>query len=152
MEFIIFLILVACGLIFGKMAEKKHYKSILEREEKTKNIVVLSDKTLKWIKNTSWETILITAGTVIAIDYFKKLMSSFVNFFGGRMKSYEILLDRARREATIQVKEKAIANWYNCIANLRIETSSISKNAKQNVWAVEAMAYATAVKITPAWK
>ncbi len=152
MEFIIFLILVACGLIFGKIAEKKHYKSILEREEKYKNIVILSDKDLKNIKNIEGEGVLITRGPVVSIDFFKKLMSAFVNFFGGRMKSYETLLDRARREVILQVKQKTMEAWYNCVANLRIETSSISKNARQNVGAVEAMAYATAVKITSPWK
>jgi uncharacterized protein YbjQ (UPF0145 family) len=73
------------------------------------------------------DQLLLSEGTVVSIDYFKKLMAWFVNIFGGRMKSYESLVDRARREAVLRVKEKAAADGYNCLANLRIETSSITK-------------------------
>lgn len=64
------------------------------------------------------------------------------------MKAYESLVDRARREAVLKVKQKAEESGYNCIVNLRIETSSISKNAKQTVGSVEAMAYATAIRLS----
>jgi len=79
-------------------------------------------------------------------------MASFVNIFGGRIKAYESLVDRARREAVLKVKQKAYENNYNAIVNLRIETSSITKNAKKRVGAVEALAYASAIKVLPTWK
>jgi len=63
------------------------------------------------------------------------------------MKAYESLVDRARREAILKVKQKAEEAGYNCIVNLRIETSSISKNAKKSVGSVEALAYATAIRV-----
>lgn len=88
-----------------------------------------------------------TGGTVVAIDAFKKLMAGFVNIFGGKMKAYESLVDRARREVILKVKEKAERAGYNAIVNLRIETSSISKNAKKTVGSVEALAYATAIRL-----
>jgi uncharacterized protein YbjQ (UPF0145 family) len=43
------------------------------------------------------------------------------------MKAYESLVDRARREAVLKVKQRAYDGGYNVIANLRLETSSISK-------------------------
>lgn len=152
MELILFIIITACGLFFGKHIEKKHYASIKEREEKYKNVVVLSDKDLQNIKNVEGDGVLMEEGTVVSIDAFKKLMAAFVNLFGGRMKAYESLVDRARREAILKLKESAVSAGYNCIANLRIETSSISKNAKQNVGAVEAMAYGSALKLISTWK
>ena len=147
MWLIIFLIVLLLGLVFWKLAEKKHYKSIVEREEKYKDIAVISDRDLRAIKSIKAIGQMQTGGTVVAIDSFKKLMAGFVNIFGWKMKSYESLLDRARREATLQVKEKAFNKWCNCLVNLRIETSSITKNAKQKIWSVEAMAYATIAKI-----
>lgn len=152
MEFLIFIIVIALGLFFGKRNEKKHYASILEREGKYKNIIVLSDKDLRRVKNTQGEWLLITEGTVVSIDAFKKLMASFVNLFGGRMKAYESLVDRARREAILKVKEQAAKAGCNIISNLRLETSSISKSAKQSVGAVEALAYATALRVENTWK
>jgi len=152
MDIIIFIIVIACGMYFWKKVEKKHYASILEREERYKNIVVLSDKDLKRVKNVSPDALMIMEWTVVSIDAFKKLMAGFVNIFGGRMKAYESLVDRARREAILKVKQRAVEGWYNAIWNLRLETSSISKNAKKAVGAVEALAYATWVKIVQAWK
>lgn len=152
MELIIFLVITALWLFFGKHIEKKHYASIVEREETYKNIVVLSDKDLQGIKNVEGDGVMMSEGTVVSIDAFKKLMAAFVNLFGGRMKAYESLVDRARREAVLKLKQSAHEAGNNCIANLRIETSSISKNAKQTVGSVEAMAYGTAIKLLPAWK
>ncbi|MDA9129235.1 YbjQ family protein [Candidatus Gracilibacteria bacterium] len=147
MDFIIFIVIILLGLFFGKRAEKKHYASILEREEKYKHIPVLSDKDTRDMPGIEGQGILCTSGTVVAIDAFKKLMAGFVNIFGGRMKAYESLVDRARREVVLNVKQKAEQAGYNAIVNLRIETSSISKNAKQNVGSVEALAYATAIRL-----
>jgi len=148
MDFLIFIIVILLGLFFGKHIEKKHYTSIIEREEKYKDIVVLSDKDTRDMKNIGDnDSLLITEGTVVSIDAFKKLMAAFVNIFGWRVKAYESLVDRARREAILKVKEAAYENDYNALVNLRIETSSITKNAKQRVGAVEALAYASGIKI-----
>ncbi len=152
MEFLIFIIITLLGLFFGRRVEKKHYASIREREEKYRKLVVISDKDLKRAKNVDSQGVLLVEGTVVSIDAFKKMMASFVNLFGGRMKAYESLVDRARREAILKVKEKAANAGYNVIGNLRLETSSISKTTKWTVGSVEAMAYATAVKIAPSWK
>ena len=45
------------------------------------------------------------------------------------------------------LKEKAKKAWYNAIANLRVETSSISKWKKWSIWSVEVLSYATAVNL-----
>ena len=86
---------------------------------------------------------LVNGSVVIAIDYFKKFVASLVNLFGGNISSYESLVDRARREAILRMK--ADAGDASEIINLRIETSSISKNAQQNIGAVEVIAYGTAI-------
>lgn len=146
-DLIILLVLVWCGLVFWKLNEKKHYKSIIKKEKIYKDINIISDKDLQSIITVQKNQELLSAGTVVAIDYFKKLMAWFVNFFWGRMKSYESLVDRARREAILRLKEKATDRWYNTLVNVRIETSSISKWVKWNIWSVEALAYATWVNI-----
>jgi hypothetical protein len=64
------------------------------------------------------------------------------------MKPYETLLDRARREAVLRLKESCPGAVQ--IINLRIETSSISKGSKNQIGCVEVLAYATAIfKGTP---
>jgi len=125
----------------------KHYASIEQREEKYKYITVISDKDLKCAKNNQSEWVLIIEGTVVALDAFKKFLAGLINIVWGRVRAYESLVDRARREAVLKVKQAAAQSGYNVIANLRIETSSISKSTKNTVWAVEAIAYATWVRV-----
>lgn len=43
-DFIIFLILLALGYGFGRYAESKHYKSIIQREKELRTIPVVSSR------------------------------------------------------------------------------------------------------------
>jgi len=139
---VIFLTLLVVGYISGTIIEKKHYKSIKEREEEYKSIPTSAIK-----KVFSQEEItgskLVSGNVVISIDYFKKFLASLINFFGGNIGAYETLIDRARREAILRLKEDA--KGASEIVNLKIETSSISKNSKASVGAVEVLVFATAI-------
>ncbi|MDD3144483.1 MAG: heavy metal-binding domain-containing protein [Candidatus Gracilibacteria bacterium] len=146
LDLIILIILLGLGYFFGHRAEKNHYKRIIEKEKELIDIVVLTKTD---VKNLNAETGEIVYGTiVVSIDYFKKFISSFVKIFGGRINAYESLLDRARRDTLVKVKQQAKDAGCNAIANLKIETSSISKGQKGQIGSVEILSYATAVKIT----
>ena len=83
---------------------------------------------------------------VISIDYFKRFLASLRNIFGGTVKSYESLIDRARREALIRMKE--MAGDATVIVNVRIETSTIGRSAnRKGVGCLEAIAYGTAMTL-----
>jgi uncharacterized protein YbjQ (UPF0145 family) len=89
---------------------------------------------------------LVYGSAVISIDYFKRILAGLRNIFGGTVKSYETLVDRARREALLRMKE--MASGSTMIVNVRIETSTIGKNAhKKSVGCLEAIAYGTALFI-----
>jgi uncharacterized protein YbjQ (UPF0145 family) len=141
---ILILFPISLGYFFGRYAEKKHYISIAERETKFRNI---PDSTWKYpvpMKGTIVDAQLVTGSVVISIDYFKRLLAGLRNVFGGRVTSYESLVDRARREAMLRMKEQCPNA--SQIINVRIETSSISKNAKKgSVGSVEALAFGTAL-------
>lgn len=140
-EILLFLLLLIVGYISGTILEKRHYKKIREKEELFKTLPTIALKkplNIADIKSTR----LVSGNVVISIDYFKKFLASLINFFGGNMSSYETLLDRARREAILRLKEDA--KDASEIINIKIETSSISKNTK-SVGAVEILAYGTAI-------
>jgi uncharacterized protein YbjQ (UPF0145 family) len=80
---------------------------------------------------------------VISIDYFKRFLAGLRNIFGGEVSSYETILDRARREAILRMKEAA--KEADIIINLRIETSTIAKSSKNQVGCSEVLAYGTAI-------
>jgi len=141
-QLILFAILVALGYFFGQRAERKHFASIREREAAFRTLpTIMLKKPLNPEDIRDYK--LVSGNAVIAVDYFKRLVASLVNLFGGRISSYESLLDRARREAMLRMKENA-GNAHEII-NIRYETSSISKGAQQNIGAVEVLAYGTAI-------
>ena len=141
-QLILFVVLVLLGYFFGSRAERKHLQSIREREETFRQLpTVMLKKPLDPEAIEAYR--LVNGSAVIAIDYFKKFVASLINLFGGSMISYESLVDRARREAILRMKEAA--GDASEIINVRIETSAISKSAQQNIGAVEVLAYGTAI-------
>ncbi len=145
----VLLTLLALGYIFGQRAEKRHFKSIIEREKATLDIPIVTLKTPPLIKHNRLHTELVSGNVVISIDFFKKFVASLKMLFGGKITPYESLLDRARREALLRMKEQAQLSSAFVVMNARVETSSISKNSRRrnSVGAVEVLAYGTAVSI-----
>ncbi|MBN2823795.1 MAG: heavy metal-binding domain-containing protein [Campylobacterales bacterium] len=141
-ELIIFVVLILLGLVVGSYLERRHYRSIRQREEEFLTLPTIALKTPLNSENII-QTRLVTGSVVISIDYFKKIIASLRNLFGGNVAAYETLIDRARREAILRLKESA--KDADEIINIRIETSSISKNTQNNIGAVEVLAYGTAI-------
>jgi len=145
-KLIVFIILTALGFFVGRHLEKKHYRSLQEREEKFRNLptIALKNPIVQGKKVVGAK--LVTGSVVISIDHFKRLLAGLRNIFGGKVSSYETLLDRARREAILRMKESCPKATE--IINVRLETLSISKGTKGgNVGSVEVLAYGTALKI-----
>jgi len=143
-DIIVLIVLLALGYGFGRMAEKRHYQSIFTREKKYKKLLVIAAK-FPPVMQPPPKTTLVTGSVVISVDYFKRFLAALRNFFGGRLKSYESLLDRARREAILRMKQQADEIGANMVFNIKIETASISKGRKQTVGSVEVLAYGTAL-------
>lgn len=144
MENLIFLaVLISCGYFFGRHAEKKHYRSIIERENNILSLPLTSSKYPLGDKEKVQQARLVHGCVVISVDYFKRVLASLRNIFGGNVQSYETLLDRARREALLRLKESC--SDADEIINLRIETSSISKGGDNRIGCVEVLAYGTAI-------
>ena len=82
------------------------------------------------------------------LQYSGPLQVGLRNIFGGEVRSLETLLDRARREAVLRLKESCPDA--DIIVNLRLDTSSIS-GAKpdpnnKSVVSVEVIASGTAIR------
>jgi len=93
---------------------------------------------------SGYETFLVDGSVVISVDYFKQFVAGLRNFVGGRVTPYEILLDRARREAILRMKEEAKASGADVILNVKYEMCSIYKGRRNSIGSVEALAYGTA--------
>lgn len=139
--------LLALGYGAGTYLEKRHYASIHERERATLRMPVVTFASLPegWLPTRA---ALATGSVVISLDYFKRFLASLRNIFGGRVSAYETLLDRARREAVLRMKEDAIARGYDAIVNVRIETSRLASARAdgKGTAGVEILAFGTAIK------
>ena len=141
-----FLALMVIGYSCGTIAEKRHYKSIIKREQELVKLMVVNAEG-RFAEGAVRTSFLVNGSTVVSNDYFKRLLAILRNIVGGRVKAYESLIDRSRREAILRMKEKARAEGAHMIVNLRLETSTIgrSANKKNRVGSIETLAYGTAV-------
>jgi uncharacterized protein YbjQ (UPF0145 family) len=139
---VVFLLILA--FFTGSFAEWRHYKSIIRREDALGDLVVVVAKTLPPL-HPAPATTLVRGNVVISVDYFKRFLARLRMIFGGRIHTYESLLDRARREAILRMQKQARELGATMIFNMRFETSSISKGRKNAVGTVEVLAYGTAI-------
>ncbi len=141
----IFVLLLA--YFIGSFIEKMHFKSIREREAETQTFPVVTFDTMPddWRVNRSD---MVSGSIVVSLDYFKRVIAGLRGLIGGRIKAYEPLLDRARREAVLRMIEEAKSQGFDAIFNVRLETSRLA-NARGNgkgIAGVEMLAFGTAVK------
>jgi len=144
-QLIIVIVLIGLGYVVGSIAEKKHYRSIISREAQFLHIPTVSVKNMIEDDVDIIDARMVQGSVVISIDHFKRILASLRNIFGGKVTAYESLIDRARREAILRMKEKSPNA--DIVLNTRIETSTIgrSANSRKSIGSIEAMAYGTAV-------
>jgi uncharacterized protein YbjQ (UPF0145 family) len=143
-QIIVTIVLVALGFLFGRRAEKKHYASLIEREEKLNALPVIASRIPPY--DAPYEQTLVSGSVVIANDYFKAFVAGLRNLFGGKVRSYETLLDRARREAVLRMKVDAKKLGAEYVFNVKFETSNISGQYSKKLPIIEVHAYGTALK------
>ena len=144
-QLIIVIVLIGLGYVAGSIAEKKHYRSIISREAQLLHIPTVSVKNMIEDDVDVIDARMVQGSAVISIDHFKRILASLRNIFGGKVTAYESLIDRARREAILRMKEKSPNA--DIVLNTRIETSTIGRraNSRKNIGSIEAIAYGTAV-------
>jgi uncharacterized protein YbjQ (UPF0145 family) len=145
---VIFLVMLAVGYFAGVTIEKKHFRELVERERKLLHIPVVAMKTVD-VDCDVESARFVCGNVVVSVDYFKRFLANLRNLVGGEIKSYSPLLDRARREALMRMKEQAPDA--DVILNVRFETCSIGAGEaagnKNPLTCVEFFAYGTAIKL-----
>jgi len=132
----------------GSSIERKHFQSIRERENKLHGFPITTFQTLP----DNWKAgraELVTGNVVISLDYFKRVIAGLRSLIGGRIKTYEPLLDRARREAYLRMAEQARERGYDAVINVRLETSRLanSRGDGKGTAGIEMLAFGTAITL-----
>lgn len=145
----VFVVLMAIGYFAGRVAEARHYRSIRRRERQLAAVVVFSNRfPPEGMSVASGKSSLVAGSVVVSEDYFKRILSSLYSVIGGRVKSYESLLDRARREAVLRMKADAAGKGARMIINVKFQTFAVPGRSGR-IGAVELLAYGTAIVATP---
>lgn len=145
-DLLVLLGLLVVGYLVGSFLERRHYKSIEKRE---RELIRQATVPSEIIPTGQYETLGLALGNVvISVDYFKRFLAGLRNLFGGHVGAYESLLDRARREAVLRMKEAY--PQADMFLHVRVDTSAVGAQhlRKRGTACLEVCAYGTAVRKT----
>jgi len=146
LSFAVPLILLLLGGVIGRTVESAHLRRLDAREQGFADILMSDLRKLP----PGWQAsdpVLVNGEAVIATDYFKVFAAGLRNLFGGRVRSYETLVNRARREAICRMLDQARRAGANVVWNVRVGTSTIQGKKQGKSGGVEVLAYGTAMKV-----
>jgi uncharacterized protein YbjQ (UPF0145 family) len=88
-------------------------------------------------------------GVVYGPSHWHLLIGWFNNLIGGSIDIFQKVVSAGRAEAMQRLRENAVANGFDDVINVRIDTSDMApQGGKGGVRAVEVFAYGTGVKYT----
>ncbi len=142
---IIAVLLILLGYFSGRIAERRHYQHIFDKEESLRHISAHNLKQPLEKTRPIEKCELAIGQIVVSQDYFKRLLAIIRSITGGTMGSYETLVDRGRRDAIVRMKESCPGA--DEFINMRIETSVIGNNGtgSNGLGSIEVLAYSTAL-------
>ena len=87
------------------------------------------------------------AGVVFGPSHWHLLIGKINNLIGGSIDIFQKVVAAGRAEAMQRLRENAVANGWDDVINVRIDTSEMAPHGSQSkVKAVEVFAYGTGVK------
>jgi len=143
------LFLLFLGLTVGTTVDRLHRKRLLKRETEFANMLVTDLRTFPGGAETASHATLVMGQVVIGSDYLKTYLAKLRNIFGGEVRSFLSLMERARREALLRMMQEARDRGYDAVCNVRYETSNIGVAKRRRGMAMaEVFAYGTAYRST----
>jgi uncharacterized protein YbjQ (UPF0145 family) len=149
LELLLFVVpLLVCGLLIGRTVERRHLAQLQAAESARGDFLVTQSKSFPHAAPSDAPPALLAAEVVIASDYLKTFLSAWRNLFGGEMRSFSLMVDRAKREALVRLVDQAQAAGYNGLCNVRIDTVDLGGLSSQGKAAMAAcIATATAYRV-----
>ena len=120
----LFLILLA--MTVGGYNERTHVNSLEQRESETADMVVSQLKSFPGFISSDKPPKMFISETIISAHYVKMILVSIRNLFGGEVKSFRVIMERARRESVLRVLEQARQEGYNAVCNIRLDSVDIN--------------------------
>jgi uncharacterized protein YbjQ (UPF0145 family) len=142
--------LLIVGYIVGTIFQRNHLRSIQEREAFFFKLPAVTMKLKNFVPESHYDQIasarMVVGSVVITPDYFRFFLSSIFDVLGGKVKSYESIVDRARREAILRMKESA--PMADIIVNTRLEMDIMQPSIpNMPIRPLAVYAYGTAIRL-----
>lgn len=134
-----FIVLIGLGWFVGGYQERRHLKELACREAGFSGMLVTQLKTCPGAVSGPVAPSLVIGEVVIATDYLKSIFATVRKLVGGEVRSYQSLLDRARREALLRMMQEARGLGFNAVCNVRFEMADVGGNTTQKKIATVAM-------------
>ncbi|HMS80756.1 MAG TPA: YbjQ family protein [Burkholderiaceae bacterium] len=140
-----FLTLLAVGYGAGRILERRPGASFGRRERARSDVLAF---TMRFPPKTTraQHAFLVSGTVVVSSDYFKTFVAGLRRLVGGRFRGYESLLERARREALLRLKQQARERGSALVVCVRFESTAITRG---RVPSIEVVAYGTALVPQP---
>jgi len=129
------LALLVLTAITGGVIQRRHLAELARREAAGADLLGTNLKSFPGALPEGGE--LLIGSVVIGVDHFRNFIAALNNLFGGRVRTYERALERARREAIARLRDRVRSAGYNAVGNVRLETAILGPGK------VEAIAYGT---------
>ena len=127
--------LLLLGWIVGGTVERQHFAELESGESHYRDMLVTQVKSFPRCdasaSHQGLEPKMICAEVVISSDYLKSYLGSWKKFFGGEIRGYQRLLERARREALLRLQQQATEMGYNALCNVRLGTADLAGQGNQ---------------------
>jgi uncharacterized protein YbjQ (UPF0145 family) len=132
----------------GRAMETRHDRLLSAGEDRNEDMIVMTieDYPSEW----QVERVNVVIGSVVVShDYYRRVVGVLRKVVGGRLKVYEPLLARARREALLRMMNNARAQGFHHVVNVRLETARLanSRRGGKGTAGVEVVAYGTALEL-----
>jgi uncharacterized protein YbjQ (UPF0145 family) len=142
------LTLMVLAFFAGQAIERRHYADIRRRERDNIDYLTVTfeyEPTEAAVESVG----LVVGSVVVSLDYFKRFLAGLRGIVGGRVRSYESLLDRARREAILRMQEAARDSGFDAVVNVRLETAQLASTWRRDnkTAGVEVLAFGTGLKL-----
>jgi uncharacterized protein YbjQ (UPF0145 family) len=121
--------LLLLGWLAGRAAEAAHLRKLTIRETELSSILVTNIKSFPGGMDPASVPTLVRGEVVIASDYLKTFLARLKKLLGGRLGTYETLMNRAVREALVRMQEDAKQLGYDAICNVRLDSADIGGGA-----------------------
>ena len=140
-------LLLAMGWGVGRAVEAAHFRALRVSEIRWRAIeaMTLPKPPEEWRVEQAG---LVAGSVVISIDHWKRFVGFLRGIFGGRIPGFESLLERARREAVVRMKQSAAEAGFDAIVGIRLETARLAsaRSDGKGTAGVEILAFGTGIR------